>query len=252
MKPSTIITGVKFLAIALILTMGVATIASAANLINGDFETCDETGWTHWRAPWGSGEVWNVVPVGGWDGCFGELQSTVIGDFGWFQRVPVTQAGTYAIDGEWAGDIGDTGWAEILYFPANSGDSDASIITRIDTANAADIAYKKDSWGMNPPTVWGAEPMSFSPFPGSNGGTIDVTTEDQVVIAITHGSTSAGSYLHVDNLQPGDPNAVILTGFKSSNSPSPSALVVPVVGLAAGAGILVLACWQGRRRRGDV
>jgi hypothetical protein len=105
---------------------------------------------------------------------------------------------------------------------------------------------------MNPPTVWGAEPMSSSPFPGSNGGTIDVTTEDEVAIAIKHGSTSSGSYLHVDNLKPGDPNAVILTGFKSRNSPCPSTLVVPIVGVAAGAGVLVLACWQGRRRRSDV
>lgn len=248
MKKTRNAIGVRIVAIALILAMSSYIVADAANFVNGDFETGDETGWTQWKAAWGTGETWSVLP-GGWSGWYGELALPgTQSSFGWFQRVPITLAGTYTIDAEWAGNIGSAGWAEIMYFPADSVMTDTDIFNRIDAGFDSDIAFKKDSWGMNPPTSWSAEPASLSPHPTGNGGTIIVTTDDQVVVAIKLGSASGEVVnLQVDNLDPRDPNAVTLKGFEAPSAPS--TLVVPVVGLAASVGTLVLTFVRQRRRQ---
>ncbi|MGD2205174.1 MAG: hypothetical protein PVH17_00220 [Anaerolineae bacterium] len=248
MKRSGIVRRVRIAALVSILALSVSTIVSAQNFINGDFETGDETGWTQWRASWGSGETWNVN-AGGWSGWYGALgNSAAGGSFGWFQRVPVTIAGTYTIDGEWTGNIGSAGWAEIMFFPAHSTDSDADIITRIDaTAAPADIAFKKDSWGMNPPTSWGVEQMSLSPHPSGNGGSITVTTEDQIVIAIKLGSGGGANWLQLDNITPLDPNSVVLTSFEVM--PSLGTFVVPALGLVVSIAILALTVVPLSRRQ---
>jgi hypothetical protein len=255
MKKTRIIISIRIAAIALILTMSSYIVAGAANFVNGDFEA-GETGWTRWQASWGSGGNWAVLFDGGWSSNIGQLQLPPgnSSSLGWYQRVPVTMTGTYTLNGEWAGNIGTVGWAEIMYFPASSATSNADIVTRIDTGNAADIAFKKDSWGMNPPTNWSRQAMSLSLHPSGNGGTITVTAEDQVVVAIKLGSVSgaAAVNLQVDNLDPRDPNAVTLRGFEASNPLTPGTLIVPVVGLAAGVGTLALTfVWRQRRRRGN-
>ena len=38
-----------------------APAAQASLVINGDWATGDETGWTRWQAPWGNSQTWSVV-----------------------------------------------------------------------------------------------------------------------------------------------------------------------------------------------
>ena len=48
--------------------LAVVAVAAQANagLTNGDWSTGDETGWTRWRAPWGSTEQWSAPKDASW------------------------------------------------------------------------------------------------------------------------------------------------------------------------------------------
>jgi hypothetical protein len=178
-----------------------ASAAHAGLVANGDWATGDETGWTRWRAPWGAGETWAVTnngptPPEGTASLNGTTSS-----FGWFQRIPVEACRMYVVSADWAGNIGGAGWAEVMFFSCTEGLSDGDVINRIDTGNAADIAYKKDSWGMNPPTSWGWEAASLSPHPSGNGGLIHADC-NEVVVALKLGQ-GAGNQVWTswDNIQ---------------------------------------------------
>ena len=115
----------KITLLGLLAIVAVAPQASAVNvLVNGDF-TAGEANWTRWRAPWGSSENWAVTgsgptpPEGNLYGSGGN------GNFGWYQVVPVvpgTMASLSAV--MWKGDIGVSGWAEIMLFSSTGPSAD--------------------------------------------------------------------------------------------------------------------------------
>lgn len=150
-----------------------------AGLINGDWATGDETGWTRWRASWGTTEAWSVTaggptpPEGTLSGGGGS------GSFGWFQTIECPVGWTCTVTADWAGNIGGAGWAEVMFWTQAAPGGEAN---RADTGVAADIAFKKDSWGMNPPTQWSWQPAGLSPHPSGNGGT--VVSQGYVVVAL--------------------------------------------------------------------
>ena len=182
---------------ALMVVIGSSAFAGA--LINGDF-SAGETGWTRWSAPWSNGISWGVTTGGPTppEGTLSIAQGAQ-GSFGWYQtfNCPV---GYYAIVNTlWKGDIGSAGWAEIMLFSVAPGTPAAAIVNKIDTGAAADIAFKKDSWGLNPPTAWSWQPAGLSPLPSGNGGM--VVSQGTVVVAIKLGSVSGQPVsLSVDNV----------------------------------------------------
>lgn len=150
--------------------LALATPAFANVLVNGDWSTGDETGWTRWRAPWGSTEGW-AVTSGGPTAPEGTLfGSGGNGSYGWYQVVAVPASEMVTVTADWKGDIGGAGWAEVMLY--TSADPNANWGNLADSGGAGDIAFKKDSWGMNPPTAWGWQAASLSPHPSGNGGTI--------------------------------------------------------------------------------
>ena len=179
----------KITLLGLLAIVAVAPQVSAVNgLVNGDF-AAGETGWTRWRAPWGSTENWAVTstgptsPEGNLYGAGGNAQ------FGWYQVVPVPPGTMASLSAGWAGSIGGAGWADVMLFSSpNPADDWAN---RIDTGAAADIAFKKDSWGMNPPIDWPWQSASLSPHPSGNGGTI--MSLGYVCVALKLGGFPTGS-----------------------------------------------------------
>jgi len=157
-------------------------------VVNGNFNA-GEAAWNRWRAPWGSGEQWNIVNAGPTPPA-GELRGGGNGSFGWYQIVPAPHNEWVRVDADWAGDIGGTGWAEVTLFSVAPGTDASTIVTRIDTGNASDIAYKKDSWGMNPPTAWGWQPASLSPHPSGNGGVVQ--SQGWIIIGLKLGGQPMG------------------------------------------------------------
>jgi hypothetical protein len=196
--------------LVLLALLAIVPAASASVLVNGDF-SAGVTGWTQWRAPWGSTENWGVTtsgptqPEGTLSGGGGQ------GSFGWYQVVAIPAGTLVSVTADWKGNIGGAGWAEIdLYSDSNAG---ANWGGRADVGNANDIAFKKDSWGMNPPTTWGWQPAALSPHPSGNGGV--VLSAGYVCVAVKLGASGQplGS-LSVDNivLTP-EPASLLLLGI---------------------------------------
>jgi hypothetical protein len=193
---------VKRLLFVLVLLMLAAPTFAQWLIPNGDWSN-GETGWTRWRAGWGSNEVWSVPNDGPTPPCGKASFNNGAGSFGWFQRITdVIPGKTYKVFADWAGNIGGAGWAEVMFFAIESTASDATIISRIDTGNAADISYKKDSWGMNPPTSWTWQPAANSPHPNGNGGLVTPASGQILVVALKLGSGASGStWCEWDNIK---------------------------------------------------
>lgn len=193
-----------------------------AGLVNNCWDQ-GETGWTRWFAPWGQAN-WAVTSNGPTppEGT-ASLNSGQQGSFGWYQMALVPVGWSCCIAADWAGNIGGAGWAEVMFFtvdPANPGD----IAGRIDTGNAADIAFKKDSWGMNPPTSWGWQSANLSPHPSGNGGQIQ-SSLGAVVVGLKLGSVSGQAvWTSWDNI------CLVCV-------PEPSSLLALFTGLAGLAGL---------------
>ena len=159
----------KLVLVSLLTLLMSASSASAVNLlVNGDWGTGDETGWTRWRAPWGSGENWNVTAAGPTppEGTLHLNAAAGTSSFGWYQVVPVPASEPVTIDGDWTGDVSPTAWAEVMLFSVAPGTSANDIVSRIDSGAGADIAAKKDGWGLNPPDVWDWAPITAAPGDG--------------------------------------------------------------------------------------
>jgi len=199
---------VKFVC-ALVLLAAI-TPARANLIVNGDFGA-GEANWTHWAAPWG-GSNYAITNAGPNlpEGTL-SLAANQTGSFGWFQIVPVPVGLPVSVSATWKGAIGGAGWAEIMLWTTNNPLEDAGL--RADTGAAADIAFKKDSWGMNPPTAWDWQDASGSPHPAGNGGM--VVSQGYVGVALKLGSGApADVSLSFDNvvLTP-EPGALLLLGI---------------------------------------
>jgi len=217
--------------LGLMVVVAVAAQASA-DLINGDWSTGDETGWTRWRALWGATESWAVTssgptpPAGTLSGSGGN------GSFGWYQVVAVPAGTPATLSADWAGDIGGAGWAELLLMTSATPLTEADWVTRIDTGVPGDIAFKKDSWGMNPPTSWDWQDASLSPRPSGNGGM--VMSQGYVGVALKLGGFPMG-LASFDNiyLEDFDDNVQVI--------PAPGAIALGSIGVA-------LVGWLRRRK----
>jgi hypothetical protein len=99
-----------------------------------------------------------------------------------------------------------------MLFSVSGVDSATDIVTRIDGGAAADIAFKKDTWGENPPTTWSWENASLSPHPGGSSG--GVQSYGRVVVALKlGGNPGGGNSASYDNivlidLNQGEPTTV--------------------------------------------
>ena len=142
-----------------------------------------------WAAPWGN------PATAVYDGNKVTLDVGGNGSAGLYWRLPAFDSEPVAVTGIWEGDVGAGGWAEVMFFTSTEGLSDGDIESRIDVGNAADIAAKKDSWGMNtPPNAWGPEAIELSPHPAP-GGHFDLhATCAEVVIAMKVGNTAIATY----------------------------------------------------------
>ena len=193
-----------------------------AGLVNGDWGTGDETGWTRWAAPWGASNY--AVTVGGPTPPEGtaSLNQGQAGSFGWFQTIAVPVGLKATVFADWEGLIGGTGWAEVMFWtqavPGGEGN-------RADVGAAADIAFKKDSWGMNPPTTWGWQPANASPHPGGNFGT--VFSQGFVVVALKLGSSPG----------PGAPTHTSWDNIRVDYVPEPGSLLALATGLIGFVGL---------------
>jgi len=206
---------VRLVSLTATLLLGLLTPVRAAEaLINGDWSTGDETGWTRWRAlTWGDAN-WEVTSTGMTppEGNLG-LGTDERGSFGWYQRVTAPHGAVESVRADWCGSIGSAGWAEVMFFSIPLGTSDDDIVARIDRGDFLDIAYKKDSWGMNPPTTWDWEAASLSPNPWGHGG--QVSNIGELVVALKVGSTAFSEHVWAsfDNIALGrDPTTIVWTG----------------------------------------
>jgi hypothetical protein len=180
----------KIALIGLLAVVAITSSAVAQNLVvNGDFSN-GENGWTRWRAPWGGGETYNTA-----NGTGDLVDNTGDASYGWFQVIPVPASEIVTLDAQWMGDIGGAGWAEVMLWSEATTGGEGN---RADTGAAADIAFKKDSWGQNtPPTAWSWQAASLSPANGGNAGVVH--SLGYVVVAVKSGGFHPGT-LSFDNI----------------------------------------------------
>jgi len=186
----------------LLVVMGLCMTAGAQNLLtNGDWATGDETGWTQWRASWGSGETWTVTNNGPTP-PEGTLDSTTDnGSFGWYQNVLVPAGHDAQVSADWAGQVGGGGWVECMLITHDGSGNTGALA---DAGAASDIYAKRDSWGLNtPPTTWGWESCGVAETGGVPGGI--KTSAGTIGVALKCGNTAVISF---DNLVVVDLNPV--------------------------------------------
>jgi hypothetical protein len=184
------------------LAVAIASSASGANLlVNPGFETGDETGWTKWGAPWGPSPTAVVSP--GYLSNYASEHGTG-GSHGLFQAVAVPVGTVVTVDAMWKGS--SINWTEVMLWTQAAPGGEA---TRADTGAAADIAFKRDNFGMNPPNTWDWQLASLSPHPSGNGGT--VISAGYVVVATKNGNAGTAWFDNIV-LTP-EPAAALLLGL---------------------------------------
>ena len=143
-----------------------------------------------WWASWGNAP--NVQDHG--DGTF-TMDVGGNGSGGLFWRLPAYDSEPISVTGIWEGDVGSGGWAEVMFFTSTEGLTDGDVASMIDVGDAALIAAKKDSWGLNtPPNAWGPEPIEASPHPAPGGNFELHATCAEAVIALKVGNTATATY----------------------------------------------------------
>jgi len=193
---------------ATLVAVVLASSASANLLANGDWSTGDETGWTRIPSSWGINMSWSVT----WNGPTppeGTLAADG-GSYGWYQTVPVDPGTPCTVTADWAGHT--ISWAEVMLWSVPAGTSAADIEATFDAGPTSAIAYKKDAWGMNPPTTWPWEAAALSPHPSGNGGT--VISQGVVVVGLKLGASGTPGDASFDNvvLTP-EPSTALLLGL---------------------------------------
>ncbi|HNS41032.1 MAG TPA: hypothetical protein PKJ56_12420, partial [Promineifilum sp.] len=159
--------------------MVVVLLAMAAPAFAGNLDLADAI---PWKAPWGNAAT--VADQGG--GVF-NLSIAPTGSAGIFWRLPAFPSEIVQITGTWTGDTDGAGWAEVMMFTSTEGWTDADIISRIDTGNAADIVAKHDAWGLNGLPAWGWQPIEAAPM-NPPGGLYEIhATCAEVVVALKVG-----------------------------------------------------------------
>jgi hypothetical protein len=182
----------------LMAVLAMAATANANLLTNGGFETGDETGWTKWGAPWGPSPTSVVTP--GYLSTWASQHGTG-GSHGLFQTVAVPIGTVVTVDAYWKGQ--SINWTELMLWtqPAPGGEG-----ARADTGAAADIAFKRDNFGLNPPNTWDWQLASLSDHPSANNGT--VVSQGYVVVATKNGN--AGTAWFDDIVLTPEPTALAL------------------------------------------
>jgi hypothetical protein len=171
------------LIVAVLSLLTVVQTGGAQIVVNGDWGTGDETGWTRWGLFAGATGGWAVTSAGPTppEGELSIISGT--GDFGWYQVVDASP-GYYSLDCMWAGDIDEIDSScrcEVLFFTVPEGTGSGDIEARIRSDADGDIAYEK----LNPwDRYWGWEPASLSPHPGGNYGTCVVSGTENIVVAL--------------------------------------------------------------------
>lgn len=127
--------------LALLLVVAIAVPASANMVVNGDWSTGDETGWTQWNAPWGPGVTWSVDLGDGNPAPAGKLV-TSNSSFGWYQAITVVPGNSYTITADWKGT--NIGWIEVLFF----NDDGRSVYDQLDAPLAGSLIAKRDAGGL--------------------------------------------------------------------------------------------------------
>lgn len=119
--------------------------ANAVLVVNGDWSTGDETGWTQWASPWGGNHAWSVDAGDGNPAPAGKL---TINDgaggksFGWYQAIPAVVGQNYTITGDWSGS--QIGWIELMFFS----DDGRPIYDQLDAPVAGAVIAKRDAGGL--------------------------------------------------------------------------------------------------------
>lgn len=164
-------------------------------------------------------DPFNIYPYPGWDnpptvhdhedGTF--TASIDNGSGGVYWRLPAEASEVVSVEGQWTGDVGGAGWAEIITFTCTEGMSDTDIINRLDAGNAGDIVIKKDSWGLNtPPNAWGWEDIALSAV-----APLEIhSTCEEVVIAVKVGDGGGGgTSVTFDISYVPEPGTILLLGL---------------------------------------
>ena len=186
--------------------LSLTPIAWPNRLVNGDFATGDETGWSQYQEDWGGNQYWNITSTGPTP-PEGETSRNGGGAACWYQVVEVPAGTLVKVDGQWKGDMyGGSWWGEIMLFSfsdANQTLIDAAIDdpgTVTGSGGVGGMAFKKDAWGLNQTGgTWDWEAIGLSPL-----GDEAITSLGDVVVVLKHGGGGAGtdplSKIWFDNL----------------------------------------------------
>ena len=178
-----------------------AATASANLVVNGDWNTGNETGWTRWNSPWGGPFSWSVDATDGQPAPSGKL-SAAGGSFGWYQWVPTNPGTIYTISGDWKGQ--NVGWAEIIF----GNDDGRSEYDQLDAPVANNIVSKEDGGA-----TYGWQPID--PSSKGSGAVTQVATGPRMLVGLKLGQSGGGqSTAWYDNIAvTPEPATAILLGL---------------------------------------
>lgn len=168
----------RFLVGAMALLALFAVQANATNLVaNGDFSTNDETGWTQWSSPWGSGFSWDASTGAG-------VLKTDTGSFGWYQAIPTVPGEPYTITANWIG-TGTWNWVEVLFF----NDDGREVYLQLDSPLDSSVIAKVDGWGMNGGMPFDGAITAYY-YPNGPGTNVITATGTTMYVGLKAGATN--------------------------------------------------------------
>ena len=200
---------------ALLIALLVFSAPAYANLVvNGDFETGDETGWTRWNSSWGGGFSWSVYDAGMGDSTVDGVLATDAGSFGWAQAISVVAGETYTITADWMGN-GSNNWCEVLFF----NDDGRDIVSMMDAPDDSYIIAKVDGWGMNGGMPFSG-PITSYYYPSGLGTNQVVATGDTMWVGLKTGASGGTTVCAFDD--------VVVTG---PVVPEPASILAMFIGV---------------------